>query len=155
MREQFWNVVFKRADLKCIFEGRILECISERAVLKCIFLREQFSIITLGNWLEWLLINLYKLILSLFFIKLFTTSKTFLILKQLNINLKLSLTGCDQARYVRILAKCSIIEVDFEYLKNLHDLHGGLPFLPERMKINQFRKKNMLLHKSFKTSIKS
>ena len=28
--------------------------------------------------------------------------------------------------------------VDVEYLKNLHDLHSYLPFLPERMKINKY-----------------
>ena len=29
---------------------------------------------------------------------------------------------------------------DIEYLKNLHDLHSDLPFLPERMKINKCNK---------------
>ena len=29
-----------------------------------------------------------------------------------------------------------ILQVDVEYSKNLHDLHSNLPFLPERMKIN-------------------
>ena len=33
-----------------------------------------------------------------------------------------------------------ILEVDIEYPKNLHDLHGNLPFLPERMKINKCNK---------------
>ena len=33
-----------------------------------------------------------------------------------------------------------ILEVDVEYLKNLHDLHSDLPFLPERMKINKCSK---------------
>ena len=33
-----------------------------------------------------------------------------------------------------------ILEVDVEYLKNLHDLHSDLPFLPERMKINKCNK---------------
>ena len=33
-----------------------------------------------------------------------------------------------------------IFVVDVEYLKNLHDLHIDLPFLPERMKINKCNK---------------
>ena len=33
-----------------------------------------------------------------------------------------------------------VIEVDVEYLKNLHDLHSDSPFLPERMKINKCSK---------------
>ena len=33
-----------------------------------------------------------------------------------------------------------ILEVDVEYSKNLHDLHGDLPFLSERMKINKCSK---------------
>ena len=33
-----------------------------------------------------------------------------------------------------------IFEVDVEYLKHVHDLHSGLPFLPERMKINKCSK---------------
>ena len=32
------------------------------------------------------------------------------------------------------------LNVDIEYLKNLHDLHSDLPFLPERMKINKWSK---------------
>ena len=31
-------------------------------------------------------------------------------------------------------------EVDFQYLKKLHELHNDLPFLPERMKIEKFEK---------------
>ena len=30
-----------------------------------------------------------------------------------------------------------ILEVDVEYPKNLNDLHGDLPFLPKRMKMQQ------------------
>ena len=30
-----------------------------------------------------------------------------------------------------------ILEVDLDYLKNLHHLHSDLPFLPQRMKINK------------------
>ena len=42
-----------------------------------------------------------------------------------------------------------ILKVDIEYPKELHDLHGGLPFLRERMKINKlactlYGKKTML-----------
>ena len=33
-----------------------------------------------------------------------------------------------------------ILEVDVEYLKNLHKLHSDLPLLPERMKINKCTK---------------
>ena len=47
-----------------------------------------------------------------------------------------------------------ILEVDVKYLKNLHDLHSDLPFLPERMKIdkcnklacNLYDKKNYVVH---------
>ena len=28
-----------------------------------------------------------------------------------------------------------ILEVDVQYLEQIHDLHNDLPFLPERMKI--------------------
>ena len=33
-----------------------------------------------------------------------------------------------------------ILEVDVEYLINLHDLHSDLPFLPERTKIDKCNK---------------
>ena len=33
-----------------------------------------------------------------------------------------------------------ILEVDVEYIKNLHKLHSYLPFLPEKMKINKCSK---------------
>ena len=36
--------------------------------------------------------------------------------------------------------KACILEVDNEYLKNLHDLHSYLPFLPERMEIDKCNK---------------
>ena len=36
--------------------------------------------------------------------------------------------------------KGHILEADVEYLKNLHNLNSNLPFLPERMKIDKFRK---------------
>ena len=59
--------------------------------------------------------------------------------------------------------KCYILEVNFKYPKNLHDLHSDLPFLPERMKIdkcnklvcNLYDKKNCCSYKIIKTSIKS
>ena len=33
-----------------------------------------------------------------------------------------------------------ILELDVKYPKNLHDLRNGLPFLPERMKIDKYSK---------------
>ena len=33
-----------------------------------------------------------------------------------------------------------ILEANIEYLKNLHDIHSDLSFLPERMKINKCNK---------------
>ena len=33
-----------------------------------------------------------------------------------------------------------ILDVTIDYPKDLHDLHGDLPFLPERMKINKCNK---------------
>ena len=72
------------------------------------FLREEFLINSLGNWLKlvstidnclkWFLINV--VIILCFFIKVFTTSKTFLILTYLNSNLELLITGCNEARYL-------------------------------------------------------
>ena len=34
-----------------------------------------------------------------------------------------------------------ILEANIEYLKNLHDIHSDLSFLPERMKINKCNKR--------------
>ena len=47
-----------------------------------------------------------------------------------------------------------ILEVDVEYPENLHKLHRGLPFLPERMKVNKcsklvstlYNKENYVIH---------
>ena len=55
-----------------------------------------------------------------------------------------------------------IFEVDVEYPKNLPDLHGDLPFLPKRMKINKcnklvcnlYNKNNFVVHiKSLKQAL--
>ena len=50
-----------------------------------------------------------------------------------------------------------ILEVDVEYLKNLHDLHSDLPFLPERMKIDKCKKLvcNLYDKKSYVVHIRS
>ena len=59
--------------------------------------------------------------------------------------------------------KSYIIEVDVRYPKRLHELHGDLPFLPERMKIDKSnklvcnlfnKKKKGRTHKFVKTSVK-
>ena len=42
--------------------------------------------------------------------------------------------------------KGSILEVDFEYPKNLYNLHSDLPLLPERMKIDKCNKLICNLH---------
>ena len=39
-----------------------------------------------------------------------------------------------------------ILEVDVKYPKKLHDLHSDLPFLPERMEIDQCKKLVCNLH---------
>ena len=50
-----------------------------------------------------------------------------------------------------------ILEVDVEYSKNLHDLHSDLQFLPERMKIDKWKKLVCNLHdkKSYVIHIRS
>ena len=57
-----------------------------------------------------------------------------------------------------------ILEVDVKYPRKLHDLHGHLPFLPKRMKIDKCKKlacnlcnkkKIRRTYKIIKTSIKS
>ena len=50
-----------------------------------------------------------------------------------------------------------ILEVDVEYLRNLHDLHSDLLFLPERMKIDKCNKLVCNLHdkKSYVAHIRS
>ena len=56
--------------------------------------------------------------------------------------------------YDKDSGKGYILEVDVEYPKNLHDLHSDLPFLPERMKIdncnklgfNLYDKKDYVVH---------
>ena len=53
------------------------------------------------------------------------------------------------------------LDVDFQYLGKLHELHNGLPFLPDRMKIERVEKlvanshDKTYSHKKFKTGIKS
>ena len=56
------------------------------------------------------------------------------------------------------------LEVDLEYSEKSHELHNGLSFLPEEMKIENVEKlvfnllnikQNMLFTKKFKASIKS
>ena len=52
------------------------------------------------------------------------------------------------------------LEVDVEYPKNLHKLHSDLPFLPERKKIEKFKKlvytvQEKEKYKTFKRSTKS
>ena len=39
-----------------------------------------------------------------------------------------------------------ILEVDVQYLENVHELHNDLPFLPERMKIEKAEKLVANLH---------
>ena len=55
-----------------------------------------------------------------------------------------------------------ILEEDFEYPKNLHDLHSDLPFLPERIRISKcnklvsslYDKNKCCTHNNTKTSTK-
>ena len=57
--------------------------------------------------------------------------------------------------------KRHILEVDVEYPKNLNYLHGDLPFLPERMKINKcsklvcnlYDKNNYVVHITLKQAL--
>ena len=55
------------------------------------------------------------------------------------------------------------LEIDIQYLQKLHELHNDLPFLPERMKIENVEKHAAHLHdkteyiihiRKFKTGIK-
>ena len=50
-----------------------------------------------------------------------------------------------------------ILEVHVKYLKNLHDLHSDLPFLPERMKIDKCKKLacNLYDKKSYVVNMRS
>ena len=48
--------------------------------------------------------------------------------------------------YDEDIDKGYILEVEVEYPKNLHDLHGDLPFFAERMKINKCSKLVCNLH---------
>ena len=50
-----------------------------------------------------------------------------------------------------------ILEVDAKYPKNLHDLHSDLPFLPERIKIDKYKKLmcNLYDKKSYFVHIRS
>ena len=41
---------------------------------------------------------------------------------------------------MKTIKKGYILEEDVKYLKELHDLHSDLPFLPERMEINKCKK---------------
>ena len=58
------------------------------------------------------------------------------------------------------------LEVDVQYLENLHNNHNDLPFLPERMKIEKAEELELVIYiracykiryiyKNFKRSIKS
>ena len=86
---------------KCIFWGSNFE---DHLCSEMHFLRDNYSGVN-GCWLVWLL--LYAFVVadyfgwcSIFFIKLFTTSKTFAILPCINLILELLQFGCNQARYV-------------------------------------------------------
>ena len=79
LREQYWSVYFEMHFLMKLF------------------------LINLGNWLKWLLIRdclLMWLLLCVFLIKVFSTSKPYLILTCSDINLVLLIIGCNQSRYV-------------------------------------------------------
>ena len=75
---KFWNAFFERAILMCTYG------------LKCIFWGSNLFRIN-GCWLVWLMICLTvwtKKNVNIFFIKVFTTSKTFVILTCINTNLR-------------------------------------------------------------------
>ena len=50
--------------------------------------------------------------------------------------------------YNKESGKGSFFEVDVQYLENLHDLHGDLPFFPERIKIEKVEKFVAHLHEN-------
>ena len=59
--------------------------------------------------------------------------------------------------YYENSGKGYILEVDVKYLKELHDLHSDLPFLPKKMKIDKCKKLSCDLHnkKKYVVHIKS
>ena len=64
----------------------------------------------------------------------FTWIETWLIDKKLNKFIKLIKNSDEESD------EGYILEVDIQYTKKLHDLHSDLPFLSERMKINECTK---------------
>ena len=47
---------------------------------------------------------------------------------------------------MKVMRDISVCEVDVQYPEKLHDLHNGLSFLPERMKIENIEKLTGNLH---------
>ena len=92
LKEQVWNVFLERPFWNAFFEEAIYNTLGNW--LKLVDITD--------NWLKWLLNNKYWLmwLLCAFFINAFTTSKTFLVLTCLNINIELLIIGCSQARFV-------------------------------------------------------